>query len=174
MVQSRFQDKIIPTFWIALNIIILFFCCLAYYVFNYFTTSSNEASYRKAIITIVLGYSSLLFLSVWLKTVATIITIDTNQYTISFTNFFTKRTKIYSFNDFDGYVQTVDVNSKTEVEYKALYLIKDKKVNKKILGSYYSTLEELQESLKSLAYFGFERFGIVKTLKILFKQPILE
>lgn len=115
-----------------------------------------------------------MFLSVWLKTVATIIKIDTNQNTIAFTNFFTKKTKIYSFNDFDGYVQTVVINGKTIVAYKALYLLKNKKVHKKILGSYYSNIEELQEGLKSLAYFGFQRFGIVKSLKILFKQPVLE
>ncbi len=147
---------------------------MIYYVIDHFTNFSNGGNHRKAIITIVLGFSSLLFLSVWLKTVATIITININQKTIAFTNFFTKKTKIYSFNDFDGYVQTVVFNSKTQVEHKAFYLLKGKKVNRKILGSYYSNMKELQEGLKSLNYFGFERFGIVKSMKILFKQPILE
>lgn len=174
MIQSKFQEKAIPTFWIALSFIILFFCGMTYYVIDHLKNFTDTENHRKAIITIVLGCSSLLFLSVWLKTVATIITIDTNQNIIAFTNYFTKKTKIYSFNDFDGYVQTVVINSKTGVEDKALYLLKDKKVNKKIVGSYYSNIEELEEGLKSLAYFGFERFGIVKSLKILFKQPILE
>jgi len=174
MKQSKFQDKIIPTFWIALSFIILFFCGLAYYVFNHFTNFSNAGKDRKAIITIVLGYTSLLFLIMWLKSVAVIITVDTNQNTIAFTNFFTKKTKIYSFNDFDGYVQTTGFNSKTQTEYKVLCLLKDKVVRNKISASYYSNIEELQEGLKSLAYLGFQRFGVAKKLKIFFKRPVLE
>ncbi len=174
MIQSEFLDNIRPTFWIALTFIILFFGGLAYYAFEHFANFQNSGNHRRTIITIVLGCTSLLFLSIWLKTVALIITIDTIQNTIAFTNFFTKKTKIYSFKHFDGYVQTVDINSKTLIEYKALYLLKDKKVDRKITGAYYSNIEELQEGLKSLPYLGFQRFGVVKRLKILFKQPVLE
>jgi hypothetical protein len=45
---------------------------------------------------------------------------------------------------------------------------------RKISGSFYSNIEELQEGLKSLNDFGFEKFGIAKKLKIFFKQPVLE
>lgn len=174
MIQSKFHDKIISAFWIALSFIILYFGGLAYYVFNHFANSSNIGNHRKAIITIVLGYSSLLFLTIWLKTAAVIITVDTNQNTIAFTNFFTKKTKIYSFNDFDGYIQSAEFNSKTQAEYKVLCLLKDKIVRNKISASYYSNIEKLQEGLKSLPYLGFQRFGVVKKLKILFKQRVLE
>lgn len=174
MIQSKFRDKIIPSFWITLSIIILLFGGLTYYIYDHFTNFQNTGNYRKAIITIVLACSSLLFLCIWLKTVATIITIDTNRKTIAFTNFFTKSIEIYSFDDFDGYIQTVDINSKTLAENKALCLLKDKKINRKISGSYYSNVDELQEGLKSLTYLGFERFEIVKNLKVLFKQPIIE
>src|SRR3954447_20441119 len=116
MIQSKFQDKVILGFWITLSIIIFLFIGETYYLYDHFMGVQSGGSHRKAIINMILSFSSLLFLSIWLKTIATVITINTDQNTITFTNFFTKNTRTYSFNDFDGYVQTTQFNSKTQTE----------------------------------------------------------
>ena len=174
MIQSKFQHTAIPAFWILLSMIILLWVGELYYVYSRFTNFQRGEIHRDVIIGLVIISGFLLYISVWLKKNATIITIDTEKNTISFENIFTKNTKTYFFSDFDGYIETVEKNRKTHVQYKVLYLVKDKITNRKIPGFLYSNIEELQEGLKSLNYLGFKSFGIVKQLKILFRQPILE
>ena len=174
MIQSKFQHTAIPAFWIILSLIIFLFVGETYYLYSRFINIQRGEIHRDVIISLIIILGFLLFASLWLKTSATIITINTDQNTIAFTNFFTKNTKTYSFSNFDGYIQTVDINSKTRTEYKVLCLLKDKVIIRKISGSFYSNIEELQEGLKSLNDLGFEKFGIAKKLKIFFKQPVLE
>ncbi len=174
MIQSKFQHTAIPAFWIILSIIFLLFLGETYYLYSRFINIQRGEIHRDVIITLVILFGFLLFASLWLKTSATIIAINTDQNTITFTSYFTKNTKTYSFNDFDGYIQTVDFNSKTRTQYKILCLLQDKVIIRKISGSFYSNIEELQEGLKLLNDLGFEKFGIAKKLKIFFKQPVLE
>ena len=174
MIQSKFQHTAIPAFWILLSMIILLLVGELYYFYSRFTNFQRGEIHRDVIISLVIISCFLLYISVWLKKNATIITIDIEKNTIAFENFFTKNIKTYLFSDFDGYLETVEKNSKTHTQYKVLYLVKDKITNRKIPGSLYSNIEELQEGLKSLNYLGFQSFGIVKQLKILFKQPVLE
>jgi hypothetical protein len=174
MIQSKFQDTAILAFWILLSIIIFLFVGEMYYLYSRFIKIQSGEIHIDVIISLIIILGFLLFASLWLKTSATIITINTDLNTITFTNFFTKNTKTYSFSDFDGYIQTVDFNSKTHTQYKVLCLLKDKVIIRKISASFYSNIEELQQGLKSLNDFGFEKFGIAKKLKVLFKQPVLD
>ena len=174
MIQSKFHHTAIPAFLIILSIIIFLFVGEVYYLYSRIINIQRGEIHSDVIISLIIIFVFLLFVSLWLKTSATIITINTDENTITFTNFFTKNTKTYSFSNFDGYIQTVDINSKTRTQYKVLCLLKDKVIIRKISGSFYSNIEELQEGLKSLNDFGFEKFGIVKKLKIFFKQPVLE
>ena len=173
MIQSKFQHTANPAFWIILGIIIFLFVGGIYYLYSRFINIQSGEIHRDVIISLIIIFVFLLFASLWLNTSAKIITINTDQNTITFTNLFTKNTKTYSFSNFDGYLQTVDINSKTRTQYKVLCLLKDKVIVRKISDSFYSNIEELQEGLKSLNDFGFEKFGIAKKLKIFFKQPVL-
>jgi len=174
MIKSKFQHTAIPAFWILLSVIILLSIGELYYLFSHFINIQRGEIHRNVIISLVIIFGFILFASLWLKTSATIITINTDQNTITFTNFFTKNKKTYSFSNFDGYIQTIDFNSKTHTQYKVLCLLKDKVIIRKISGSFYSNIEELKQGLKSLNDLGFEKFGIAKKMKILFKQPVLE
>src|SRR5665213_2673330 len=116
MIQSKFQHTAIPAFWILLSMIILLWVGELYYVYSRFTNFQRGEIHRDVIIGLVIISGFLLYISVWLKKNATIITIDTEKNTISFENIFTKNTKTYFFSDFDGYIQTVEKNSKTHVQ----------------------------------------------------------
>jgi hypothetical protein len=174
MIKSKFQHTTIPAFWILLSVIIFLFLGELYYLYSRFINIQRGEIHRDVIISLIIILSFILFASLWLKESAAIITINTDQNTITFTNFFTKKAKTYFLNNFDGYIHTIDINSKTRTQYKVLFLLKDKKIVRKISGSFYSNIEELQEGLKSLNDLGFEKFGITKKLKMFFKQPVLE
>lgn len=173
MIESKFHKRIIITFWVTFSFIILYLGFLTYYVIFYVANPADGGNNRKEIITTILSCISVLYFFIWLKNVARIVIINTVKNTIVFRNFFTKKIKTYSFTDFNGYFETLVINSKTHEEFKAFYLVKDKKVSKKIIGSYYSNIDEIQAGLRPLAYFGFKKFGIVEKLKILFKQLII-
>lgn len=174
MIQSKFQYKAIPSFWIMLGTIIILLLGEIYFLYYQFISIHKSEIQRDVFISQVIIFCTFLFLSLWLKTSATIITINTDQNTITFTSFFTKNKKTYSFYDFDGYIQTIDFNGKTQTQYKVLGLVKDKVIVRKISASLYSNIEELQKGLKSLNDLGFKKFGMAEKLKILFKQPVLE
>lgn len=173
MIKSKFKYNAVPAFWIVIGTTIILLAVEIYYLYDHFT-HIQPAIPGKVMISLVIILGCLLYFSFWLKTVATIIEINTDGRTITFTNYFTQQTKTYSFYDFDGYLQTVDVNSKTRSEYKVLCLMKDKVIVRKLSASYYSNIEELEKGLKPINYLGFETFGMGKKLKILCKQPVLD
>jgi len=174
MIKSKFQHTAIPAFWILLSVIIFLFLGELNFLYSGFINIQRGEIRRDVIISLIIIFGFIIFASLWLKTLATIITINTDQNIITFTNFFTKRSKTYSFSNFDGYIQTVEFNSKTRTQHKVLCLLKNKVIIRKISGSFYSNIDELQEGLKPLNDFGFEKFGMAKKLKIFFKQPVLE
>ena len=172
MIKSKFKYNAIPAFWITFGVTIILLAGEIYYFYDFYTHIQRGIP-RKVLISLVIIFGCILYFSIWLKTVATRIEINTDGRTITFTNYFTQHSKTYSFYDFDGYIQTVDVNSKTRAEYKVLCLLKDKVITRKISASYYSNIEELEKGLKPINYLGFETFGMGKKLKILCKQPVL-
>ena len=92
--------------------------------------------------------------------------------TIVFKNLFTRRTKVYTFQEFEGYI-TTKLWHRQFNENKTLCLIKQGRVVKKIDNFIYSNIDELQEGLKDMPYLGFKRMGIANSWKVLFDQPIL-
>ncbi len=174
MIKSKFKHTAIPAFWITLSVIILLFVGEVYFLYYHFISIHKSEIPTDVIISQVIIFGFLLFASLWLKTVASIITINTDQNAITFTNYFTKHTKTYSLNVFDGYIQTIGFSKNNARQFKILCLVKDKIIIRKISGAFYINIEELQEALNSLNNFGFEKFGIVKELKIFFKQPVLD
>lgn len=174
MIKSKFQHSAIPAFWILFSVIIFLFLGELYYLYSRFINIQKGEIHRDVIVSLIIILGFILFAALWLIKSATIITIDTSLNTITFTNLFTKNAKTYFLKNFDGYIHTIDVNSKTRTQYKVLFLLKDKIIVRKISGSFYSNIEELQDGLKSLNDLGFEKFGITKKLKMFFKQPVLE
>jgi hypothetical protein len=92
--------------------------------------------------------------------------------TLIFKNLFTRRIKVYYFQEFDGYITTKLWHKQWNVN-KTLCLIKEGRVVKKIDNFFYSNVDELQEGLKEMPYLGFKNMGIVNSWKVLFNQPIL-
>ncbi len=173
MIVSQFRKDAYVGFWIGLISFILFAGVTIYYVVDQFYYTAGTTNHTKAIIITLFICSFLVYMGLWLKRSATTITIDPVQKTIGFTNIFIKKTEVSLLGDLDGYIETV-VTSGSHTEYKAYYILKDKKVNRKILGYYYSNMDELQEGLKPLAYLGFQKLGLEKRLNILFNRPIVK
>lgn len=112
----------------------------------------------------------ILLLALWVH--ARRITIDGDTRTITFRNLVTRKEELYSFDELEGFVE-VFISTKGG-KVKVLYLIKNRKFHKKLSGSIYSNLDELQRALAPIKYLGVEKIGLVKGVKILFGQPILK
>jgi len=99
------------------------------------------------------------------------ITIDTFGKSITFSNFFTRKQTIYSFEYFDGFVDMYQ--SSKWGTYRVVYLVKDKKFIEKISSFYYSNLDEIQESLTPTKYLGLQKYNIFKSIKVLFNKQLM-
>lgn len=97
---------------------------------------------------------------------------DSVSKIIAFKNLFTRRTKAYDFEEFDGYI-TTRLWHKQWNENKTLCLIKEGRIVKKIDNFFYSNIDELEKSLSEMPYLGFKNMGIVNSWKVLFNKPIL-
>ena len=104
---------------------------------------------------------------------ARVILIDSVNNTISFTNLFTRRQSVFSFDNFDGFVD-MNQSARGGATYKVIYLVRQKKFAKKISSFYYSNLNELQEALTPIKYLGLQNFNIIKSVKILFNLRVLK
>jgi hypothetical protein len=131
----------------------------------------NQRSFNAQVI---IDLIACLIFGVFLSSRASSIEINSDSVikTISFKNLFTRRIKIYPFQDFDGYI-TTKLWHKQGYENKTLCLIKDGRVVRKIDNFLYSNVDELQEGLKDMQYLGFKSMGIVNSWKVLFNQRIL-
>ena len=100
-----------------------------------------------------------------------IITIDLFAKSIRFKNMITRYSKTYSFENFDGYVESTQKSGYGN--YKVFYLIQNKRVVEKIKGYYYNNIDELGNGINSLVNLGNQKMTLLKRMKILFKVPIL-
>src|SRR5690606_2239973 len=97
---------------------------------------------------------------------ANIILIDTFAKTITFQNLYTRKSRLYDFNYFDGFI---DMNQRSKSgTYRVIYLVKEKRYIEKISSFYYSNLDDLQSALTPIKYLGFKRYSIFKSIKVLF------
>ena len=70
----------------------------------------------------------------------------------------------YSFEEIDGYVDTV-VRHDSWIPYKCLCLVKDGTIILKIDSFFYSNIEEIQKGFQNIKYLGFRKsniFGVTK------------
>ncbi len=102
---------------------------------------------------------------------AVAITIDNFNKTISFKNIFTKKERLYSFEELDGFVDTYYKDG-YQAKFDIIYLIKSDKRIEKISRYFYSNYKDLKAGLESLSYLGFREFYLFKNLKILFRQNV--
>lgn len=165
-------------FWLLVGtmafLIFLAISSVTQYYFNFIIIKidvSNQRSFNTQIITDILGCS---FFGIMLSSRAAPIKIHSDGIlkTISFKNLFTRRSKVYSFTDFDGYITTT-LWHKQWNENKTLCLIKQGRVVKKIDNFFYSNVDELQEALKEMPYLGFKNMDFANSWKVLFNKPIL-
>jgi hypothetical protein len=115
----------------------------------------------------------LLILFIELSENAKIISIDKVSKTISFTNYFTKKIKTFSFKEFDGHFETVIKHGKSRRRYDAFGLSKEKLVIYRIDSYYYSNYEELKDGLSVMESLGYFEFGFIDNIKILLKQSVI-
>lgn len=103
---------------------------------------------------------------------ANIIQIDTFSKTITFRNFFTKRSRQYDFDYFDGYADMLQTSKSGT--YRVIYLVKDKRYIEKLSSFYYSNLDDLQTAFTTIKYLGFKNYNVFKSIKVLFGRQILD
>jgi len=102
---------------------------------------------------------------------AVTVTIDNFNKTISFKNIFTKKERLCSLTELDGFVDTYYKDG-YQAKFDIIYLIKSDKRIEKISRYFYSNYEDLKAGLESLTYLGFREFYLFKNLKILFRQNV--
>jgi hypothetical protein len=100
------------------------------------------------------------------------ITINLSTKTITFQNIFTRKSNIYLFSDFEGYIDTTIPHSNFYSD-KAIGLIKDKKVIRRIESYYCSNYNELRNALQEMENLGNIKFNFFKRVKMFLKYPIL-
>lgn len=101
-----------------------------------------------------------------------ILLIDTKLKTIKFTNRLTLISSIYYFSYFDN---SMIVFEPIKGGYaRNYYLIKNRKVIKRITGFIYSNQNELEDALQEIKSLGEVKYSYLNSTKNLFRLPILE
>lgn len=177
MVKSEFRNWGI--FSIIMYILIIVCCCLSIY-----TLTAVVFLGRDFVKVDLSPFGTFLFVTFFLVMIllivyllaryAFLITINKQEKLITFKNIFSWRTKEYQFNDFDGFIDTIAYNAKADRHFKMIYLIKDKKVAKIITGVYYANIDELQNALQPMKYFGFIKNSSKLTHSAFLNKSILD
>ena len=101
------------------------------------------------------------------------ITIDTNNKAISFQNIFTRKSKVYLFSDFDGFINTAIPHDNLIYPYNTIGLVKGKRIIRRIDKYYYSNIDELKSGLCEIKNLGDIKFNFWERVKMLLKFPVL-
>jgi hypothetical protein len=128
------------------------------------------------------AFGAIIFICVFLLLLVTIfyswknstfiIKIDMDSKNIWFKNIITQKKTLYSFNDFDGYLDTFAITRAGS--YKVVYLIRNKRAEKILTGFYYSNIDQLQDALSSIPYLGFKKEFSKLARKALMNRPIID
>jgi hypothetical protein len=103
---------------------------------------------------------------------ANILEIDSDLKTIKFTNRITWFSSVYNLNYFDC---SIIVFEPIKGGYaRNYYLLKDRKVIKRIDGLIYSNQSELEIALSEIKSMGEKKYSYLNSAKILFGLPILD
>ncbi|HTQ64190.1 MAG TPA: hypothetical protein VMI12_05305 [Puia sp.] len=103
---------------------------------------------------------------------STIIKIDKDAKTITFKNLFWNSSRVYHFNELQGYVHS-SYRAKGG-SYEVIYLIKDSLRIERIAEAYYSNFDELKNGFLPLKNMGKRSFNYYYHLKILFRSPVYD
>ncbi len=177
MIQSEHKTF---GFWFGIAAIAasIFFiiCCMTQYYYNFRILNMDIPNQKAFYGFIILFLFNLLFWGTVLSLRASSITIHCeypNSKAISFKNLFTRQSKTYLFDEFNGYIAT-RLWHKQFNQNKTLCLIKDGKVFKKIDNFFYSNVDDLEKGFDDLKYLGFINMGIVNSWKVLCNKPIIK
>jgi hypothetical protein len=167
-------------FWFHVGIIALYIfltiCCITQYYYHFTIMKIHIPNQRSFNGWMIINAIACLIFGAILYSRACLIEINSDSSflkTITFKNLFSRQTKTYSFEEFDGYIST-RLWHKQFNENKTLCLIKEGRVFRKIDNFFYSNVDELQQGLKEMKYLGFKRMGFRNSWKVLFNQPIIK
>ena len=174
MIKSKFWAF---GFWLMALLTILFlfllFSAISQYYFNWEIFKISMGTPFEAHFLLTLFVSAILIFGSIFTYGANAIYIDPANKTIKFKNIITRKTRSYSFDNFDGYVDTLQRDGRGN-SYKAIYLVKEKRFIAKISSFFYSNYNELKDGLSDLPYLGFQTFGIIDSFKVLFGIDVLD
>jgi hypothetical protein len=100
---------------------------------------------------LVLVFLTLSISQLWVST--KLITINTVEQTITFTNFFLQRKLVLDFKDLDGYVDFIEKPARGR-PFRVIYLVRNESYVHKISSFIYSNLDEMEAGLKGIQYLG--------------------
>lgn len=118
---------------------------------------------------------TLIMLSIYGSTLwgtSKVIIINALDKTIISNHLFTKKSIIYNFADFDGYVDMIEKPGRGR-PFKSIFLVKNERFILKISEFTYSNLDEVDDELKGLTYLGEQRYSWLTNLKIWFGRKAL-
>ncbi len=173
MVKSHFRTLVFRlilfmTFVIFLLLLLTF--SQAFLRFNIIKMSAFNSKEGLSLFIILLLLLTFFGSQIWRD--AKFITVDTLSKSITFSNFFTRKKIIYSFDGLEGFIDMYQRSRNTS--YRVIYLIKDRRYIEKISSFYYSNLEDIQEALAPTKYLGRQKFNILKSIQILFNRKIVD
>jgi hypothetical protein len=122
---------------------------------------------------VLLFFGLTIFWSIILSAQLKNITIDLVNKTISFQNIFTRKSKVYLFSDFDGYINTAIPHDISFYPYNTIGLVKDKRILRRIDKYYYSNVDELKSGLNEIKDLGEIQFNVWGRVKMMLKFPVL-
>ena len=135
-------------------------------------TLINDSSTNDRIYIIAFGFVFLILSLIQLITTAKLIEIDKIKHGISVFNYITRKIKTYDFNDFDCYVDIIEIPHRGK-PFRVIYLVKNGVFIQKISSYIYSNIDELEQGLIGLKYNGRLKHSYIDKLKILFGKKIL-
>jgi hypothetical protein len=174
MIKSKFSFIGIFCLW-YLSLTGLFFSYLTFGIFLHFfeiELVKNNLTNTESIIFLFVNPLIISIAFAQVKINSNIIYIDILNKTIFFRNYFTRQKKIYSFSEFEGYIDTFMKSPRGD--FRVFYLVRESKPSNKMSGRFYSNIEEIEQALKHMKYLGFHKFSLKWSLRIFFHKKVLE
>ena len=176
MVKAKFSSSGILSLVISLFLVVGL-CFLVYALLS--AAIGNGHIFNKVkivpfdaiIVSLILCFFVFILLYVFQRFVF-FITVNTDEQTITFRNVLTTKTYHYQFSDFDGFFDTFVVSKSGA--YKNLYLISDNRAEKVISVFYFENIDEVQEALSPLKYFGLQKESGKISRRALLNKPLLD
>jgi len=99
-----------------------------------------------------------------------VVSVDSQNKTVTLKNILTRREKIFLAKDFDGYYDAIKISSYGS--HKELLLIKNDKVISIISSQYSSNYQELLKSIVDITFLGTLVYSFQDKIRMLFNKDI--